>query len=64
MLATELTCGNLVKLDYDSPALRTQPAIVRLRGRTLSPAALRFVALVRMQESELVASDVADQDAD
>jgi DNA-binding transcriptional LysR family regulator len=64
MLATELTCGHLVKLDYDSPALRTQPAIVRLRGRTLSPAALRFVALVRMQESELVASDVADQDAD
>jgi DNA-binding transcriptional LysR family regulator len=64
MLATELSCGHLVKLDYDSPALRTQPAIVRLRHRTLSPAALRFVELVRAVESELVATEVADQGAD
>ena len=64
MLATELSCGHLVKLDYDSPVLRTQPAIVRLRGRTLSPAALRFVELVRSLESELVASDVAAQGTD
>jgi len=64
MLATELSCGHLVRLDYDSPALRTQPAIVRLRGRTLSPAALRFVELVRSLEAELVAIEVADQGTD
>ena len=60
-LATELSCGHLVRLDYDSPQLRTQPAIVRLRHRTLSPAARRFVDLVRAVESELVDAEEAEQ---
>ncbi len=62
MLATELSCGLLVSLDYDSPDLRTHPAIVRLRHRTLSPAALKFVELVRSVESELVAAEGAVRD--
>ena len=57
MLATELSGGFLVKLDYDSPELRTQPAIVRLRHRTLSPAARKFLELVRAVEAELVATE-------
>ena len=59
MLATELACGQLVTLDFDVPELRAQPGIVRLRNRTLSPAAFRFVELVRAVESELVAEEGA-----
>jgi DNA-binding transcriptional LysR family regulator len=59
MIATELACGMLVQLDYDSPVLRTHPALVRLRHRTLSPAARRFVELVRACESELVAANAS-----
>ncbi len=62
MLATELASGHLFTLDYDSPALRSQPALVRLRNRTLSPAALRFLELVREVESELVAAEGTGQD--
>lgn len=57
MLATELACGMLVRLDYDSPVLRTHPALVHLRHRSLSPAATRFVALLRVVESELTETD-------
>ena len=57
MLEEEASGAVLVTLDYDSPMLRTQPAIVRMRNRTLSPAALKFVELVRAIESELVAAE-------
>ena len=36
-----------------------QPALVQLRQRTLSPAAQRFVALLRQVESELLAAETA-----
>ena len=64
MLATELSSDNLFMLDYDSPTLRSQPALVRLRNRTLSPAALRFVELVRAVESELVAAEGTEHDVE
>ena len=60
MLTADFASGRLVRLDYDSPALRTHPAMVRLRHRTLSPAARRFMELVRAVESELVAAEVSD----
>jgi DNA-binding transcriptional LysR family regulator len=60
MLATEFSHGELVRLDYDSPELRTRSALVRMRNRTPSPAALKFMDLVRMVESELIASEAAD----
>jgi len=56
-LATELSCGLLVRLDYDSPELRTQPAVVRLRHRTHSPAARKFLELVHAVERELLAAE-------
>ena len=59
MLADELGAGRLLKIDYDSPQLRVQPALVQLRQRTLSPAAQRFVALLRQVESELLAAETA-----
>jgi len=57
VFAAELACGFLTVLDCDSPTLRTRPAIVRLRNRTLSPAARRFLELARELESELLAAE-------
>jgi DNA-binding transcriptional LysR family regulator len=57
MLATEFARGELVCLDYDSPELRTRSALVRMRDRTPSPVALKFMELVRAVESALVASE-------
>jgi hypothetical protein len=55
MLAGELSRGELVCLDYDAPELRTRPALVRLRDRTPSPVALKFMEVIRTIESELLA---------
>lgn len=60
MLTTELAHGELVRLDFDIPELRTRSALVRVRNRTPSPAALKFMELIRMVESELIASEPAD----
>jgi DNA-binding transcriptional LysR family regulator len=57
MVAAELARGELVCLDYDSPELRTRVALVRLRDRTPSPVALKFMELVRTVESALVAAE-------
>jgi DNA-binding transcriptional LysR family regulator len=54
MLAADIAAGHVATLDFDSPAQRTSPAIVRLSERTLSPAAIRFLAIVRGIEAELV----------
>jgi len=56
-LVGELSRGELVRLDYDAPELRTRPALVRLRHRTPSPVALKFMELIRTVESELLALD-------
>lgn len=55
MLATELARGELVCLDYDSPQLRSRAALVRMRDRTPSPVALKFMELIRKCEAELLA---------
>jgi LysR family pca operon transcriptional activator len=60
MLSAEFSRGELVRLDFDGPELRTRSALVRMRNRTPSPAALKFMELVRMVESELIASEAAD----
>jgi DNA-binding transcriptional LysR family regulator len=60
MLATEFSHGELVRLDFDGPELRTHPVLVRMRHRTPSPAALKFMELVRAVESELLDADQAD----
>ncbi len=57
MVAAELKRGELVCLDYDTPQMRTRTALVRLRDRTPSPVALKFMELVRTVESELLALD-------
>jgi DNA-binding transcriptional LysR family regulator len=60
MLAAQFARGELLRLDYDSPELRSRSALVRLRNRTPSPAALKFMALVRAVEAELIALEEAD----
>jgi len=56
MLAADLAVGHLATLDFDVPELRYHPALVRLADRTLSPAADRFLQIVRTMEAELAAS--------
>jgi DNA-binding transcriptional LysR family regulator len=57
MLAADLAVEQLATLEFDAPSLRFHPAIVRLRDRTLSPAAHRLLQIVRTIEAEL-ASEV------
>lgn len=63
MLSTELARGDLVCLDYDSPQLRTRAALVRLRDRTPSPVALKFMELIRKREAELLALETTKRPA-
>jgi hypothetical protein len=60
MLSAEFSHGELIRLDYDGPELRTRPALVRMRNRTPSPAALKFMELVRAVESELTELERTD----
>jgi DNA-binding transcriptional LysR family regulator len=57
MLTKEFAHGELVRLDFDGPELRTRSALVRMRNRTPSPAALKFMELVRAVESEVIAEE-------
>ena len=57
MVAAELPRDELVCLDYDAPGLRTRASLVRMRDRTPSPVALKFMEIVRAVESALVASE-------
>jgi DNA-binding transcriptional LysR family regulator len=59
MLTAEFSHGELVRIDFDGPELRTHSALVRMRNRTPSPGALKFMELVREVEAELIAEDVA-----
>jgi DNA-binding transcriptional LysR family regulator len=54
MLVADIAAGHVATLDFDAPVLRASPAIVRLSERTLSPAAERFLAIVKVIEAELV----------
>jgi DNA-binding transcriptional LysR family regulator len=53
MLAADLAAGHVATLDFDNAALRATPALVRLKDRTLSPAARRFLAIVQDIEAAL-----------
>ena len=59
MLAADLESGRLVKLDYQSPELRTHYAITTLRRRTPSPVALAFIEILREVEAEVVANEAS-----
>jgi len=59
MIAEDVAAGRLVRLDCDAPALRTNPGLLYLRGRTLAPAALAFMTILRAAETEAEAADRA-----
>jgi DNA-binding transcriptional LysR family regulator len=52
LLADDIAAGKLVRLHCDAPAMRTDPGVYYLRGRTLSPAATTFIATLRAVEAE------------
>jgi DNA-binding transcriptional LysR family regulator len=58
MLAPELSAGRLVLLDFHMPGLRTNYALIHRQDRSLSPAALAFIDLVRAVEAEVVATEM------
>jgi len=53
MLAADISAGHVKTLDFDIPALRSRPTIVRLADRTLSPAAQRLLDVVRAIDAGL-----------
>lgn len=57
MLAPDLAAGQLVRLDFHMPAIRTNYAIIHRRDRSPSPAAQAFIDLVRVVEAEEVATE-------
>ena len=59
MLANDLAAGHVAIVDFDHEALRAHPAVVRLSDRTLSPAAERFLAIVKGMEAGLPRPPVA-----
>jgi len=63
MLAADLAVGHLATLDFDAPVLRFHPAFVRMRERTLSPAAHRFLQIVRAMEAGLRDDDAGSSPA-
>jgi DNA-binding transcriptional LysR family regulator len=52
-IARELNEGLLVRLPYEAPWLTINYGFITKRGRTLSPAAEAFMAIVRSIESEI-----------
>ena len=59
MLADDVGAGRLVRLDVDAPAMRTDPGVFYLRGRTLAPAARVFIEHLRAVEADAAAADAA-----
>jgi DNA-binding transcriptional LysR family regulator len=56
MLAPDLEAGRLVIVDFHIAVMRTSYSLVYLRDRTLAPAALAFIAILREVEAELLAA--------
>lgn len=64
VLVDDVAAGRLVILDIDQSAMRSLPAIVHLRERTLSPAARKFIAILRgLVSDEARAADDLMSDA-
>jgi DNA-binding transcriptional LysR family regulator len=59
MLEADLVAGHLGTLDFDQPALRFHPTVVRRSDRTLSPAASRLLEIVRAIDAELASGTPA-----
>lgn len=57
LLAEDVAAGSLVRLDVDAPAMRTDPGVFYLRGRTLAPAARAFIDIWRGIEAESATAD-------
>ena len=57
ILAEDVAAGRLVRLDVDAPAMRTDPGVFYLRGRSLAPAARAFIDTWRAIEAESAAAD-------
>ena len=55
-LAEGLAAERLVALDFDAPFLRRPAAVFHLHDRTLSPAALAFLEILRAVEAEVLAA--------
>jgi DNA-binding transcriptional LysR family regulator len=53
-IAKELDAGVFVKLPYEAPWLNINYGFITRRGRSLSPAAKAFMAIVRSIESEIL----------
>lgn len=56
-LAADVAAGRLVTLDFHHADLHTRYAIITLKGRTLSPSADKFIALLRAVEAEVAQAE-------
>jgi DNA-binding transcriptional LysR family regulator len=59
ILAEDVAAGRLVRLSTDAPAMRTDPGVYYLRGRTLAPSARVFIETLRAVEAEAQAAEAA-----
>lgn len=57
MLAEDIAARRLVALDFEAPYLRTDYGIITLADRSLAPATVEFLAILRAVEAELVAEE-------
>jgi len=55
MLAPDVAAGSLVMLDFQVPAMKTMYGIITLAERSLAPATVAFLDLLRSVESEIFA---------
>lgn len=57
MLDADVAAGRLVKLNFQIAELQTRYGIVTLKGRTPSPSATKFMALLRAAEAEIAQAE-------
>jgi DNA-binding transcriptional LysR family regulator len=57
MLAPDVAAGSLVMLDFQVPAMKTMYGIITLADRSLAPATVEFVSILRTVEAEIVAAE-------
>ena len=57
MIERELKAGEFILLPVDFPELKTHYGVVRLRGRTLSPPAEVFIAILEELDTKLAKKD-------
>jgi DNA-binding transcriptional LysR family regulator len=57
MLAADLAAKKLVTLDFQAPELKTEYGLITLADRSLAPATVEFVSILRTVEAEIVAAE-------